>query len=93
MATDFADAPAAELLNQGTIALRAGENLLNSGFIVVSALMFIIGLLVIALFVIYRDKKETETFLREMSIKTLNTLGEVKAAITALAQRGGNGGP
>ena len=82
----------AEITNSGTIALKAGASLLNSGFIVVSALMFVIGILVIALFVVYRDKKEADTFLREMSIKTLNTLGEVKAAITALAQRGSNGG-
>jgi hypothetical protein len=90
MANDY-DNPAAELINTGNVALRAGTDLLNSGFIVVSALMFIIGLLVIGIWIIYKDKRQTEEFLRDIQVKTLQTLSEMKAAVTALAQSGGNG--
>lgn len=71
---------------QQQIVKRSAGDLLNSGSLVIAALMLLIGILLVAVIVLYRDNKANSKERQDLALKNLQVLSDLQKTIEANTQ-------
>jgi len=64
-----------------TLGANSGAKLLNSGSLVIAALLFFISFLLLIVYILYKDTKETNKFLNDVQLRSLEAISALTTAI------------
>ena len=70
-------------MGDANIITGSTKSLLNSGSLVIAALLLLVGILLVAVVALYRDNKANTKDRQDMQIKTLKVLSDLERTIDA----------